>query len=362
MYSVPRMTAIRRIPWNSFKVVSTFSGAGGSCLGYRMAGFHVVWANEFLPAAQETYRANHPGTLLNCDNIRDVTAEDIIKESGIPRGQIDLFDGSPPCSSFSMAGARERHWGEVKKYGETVEQTDDLFFEYIRLLRDLQPKTFVAENVKGLVQGTAKGYFKQFLKGMQDSGYEVQCRLINAKYLGVPQSRERVIFVGVRKDLAEKYDVHPVFPKPDKSIVTLAEAIRGVRNDAQELKALREELQGVAIGRYLRQLPKNPKKNLSYSNFTGQSKCFNLIRCSFSQPVPTLTQRAGYKRAGGPCHPLENRRFTTAEIRRIQSFPDDFILTGNYGQQWERVARSVPPLMMYRISKAIEEGILCRLG
>lgn len=201
------MTEISRIPWNGYKVVSTFSGAGGSCLGYRMAGYHVVWANEFLPAAQETYRANHPDTFLNCNNIREVSADDIIRESGIPKGQIDLFDGSPPCSSFSMAGARERHWGETKKYSDTVERTDDLFFEYIRLLHDLQPKTFVAENVAGLARGTAKGYFKMFLKGMADAGYEVQARLINAKFLGVPQSRERIIFVGVRKDLVTKYKV-----------------------------------------------------------------------------------------------------------------------------------------------------------
>lgn len=356
------MTEISRIPWNGYKVVSTFSGAGGSCLGYRMAGYHVVWANEFLPAAQETYRANHPDTFLNCNNIREVSADDIIRESGIPKGQIDLFDGSPPCSSFSMAGARERHWGETKKYSDTVERTDDLFFEYIRLLHDLQPKTFVAENVAGLARGTAKGYFKMFLKGMADAGYEVQARLINAKYLGVPQSRERIIFVGVRRDLAAKYNVYPMFPVPQNHVVTLAEAIRGVRNDKEELKALREELTpAVAIGRYLRQLPMNPPKNISYSNFTGQSKCFNLIRCSFRQPVPTLTQRAGYKRAGGPCHPLENRRFTTAEIRRIQSFPDDFVLTGNYGQQWERIARSVPPLMMRAVAKRIQEGILCKL-
>lgn len=356
------MTEVSRIPWNGFNVVSTFSGAGGSCLGYRMAGYHVKWASEFLPAAQETYLANHPDTFLNCKNIRDVTAEEIIEESGIPRGHIDLFDGSPPCSSFSMAGARERHWGEAKKYSDTVERTDDLFLEYIRLLRGLQPKTFVAENVSGLVRGKAKGYFKMFLREMANAGYEVQASLVNAKYLGVPQSRERIIFVGVRADLVDRYHVHPVFPKPCSRIVTLAEAIRGVRNDPVELKALREELTPrVAIGRYLRRLPKNPAKNISYSNFTGQAKCFNLIRCSFRQPVPTLTQRAGYKRAGGPCHPLEDRRFTTAEIRRIQSFPDDFILTGDYGQQWERIARSVPPLMMMAVAKRIKEEILCKL-
>lgn len=362
MYKVPSMNEIERIPWNGFKVVSTFSGAGGSCLGYRMAGFKVVWANEFIPAAQDTYRANHPNTFLNCENIRDVTASDIIRESGIPKGEIDLLDGSPPCASFSTAGARERHWGEEKRYSDTKERTDDLFLEFTRLLRDLQPKTFVAENVSGLVKGTAKGLFKKFLGEMKDCGYEVECRLVNAKYLGVPQSRERVIFVGVRNDLVKRYGVKPCYPIPSKRLVTLSEALQGVNNDASEVKALLEELAHVAIGRYLRRIPKNPRKCITYSQFTGQVKCFNLVRCSMNKPAPTLTQRGGYKRACGACHPLFDRRFTTSEIKRIQSFPDDFVLTGDYGQQWERVARSVPPLMMFRIAKAIEKGILCRLG
>ena len=362
MYKIPSMTEISQIPWNGFKVVSTFSGAGGSCLGYRLAGYKVVWANDFVPAAQETYKANHPNTFLNCNNIRDISAEDIIRESGIPKGQIDLFDGSPPCASFSTAGARDKHWGEVKKYSDTQERTDDLFFEYIRLLRDLQPKTFVAENVSGLIKGTAKGYFKKFLAAMTASGYEVDCRLLNAKYLGVPQSRERVIFVGVRNDLVKRYGVHPAHPKVCSRPITLAEALRGVPNDPVEVKALLEELEGKAIGRYLKQIPKNPRKPTSYATLIGKVKCFNLVRCSLLKPSPTLTQKGGYKRGCGPSHPLYDRRFTTAEIKRIQSFPDDFVLTGNYSQQWERVARSVPPLMMYHIAKTIEREILCKLG
>lgn len=361
MYTVPSMKIIEAIPWNGFKVVSTFSGAGGSCLGYRMAGFKVIWANEFIPAAQDTYRANHPDTYLNCSNIRDVTAEDVIHESGIPYGQIDLLDGSPPCASFSTSGARERLWGEEKKYSDSKERTDDLFLEFARLLHDLQPKTFVAENVSGLVKGVAKGMFKMFLQRMKDCGYDVECRLLNAKYLGVPQSRERVIFVGVRKDICQRFDVKPVFPKPSQKAVSLGEALRGVRNSPEELEALREELRHVAIGRYLRQLPKNPRKPLIYSSYTKQRKCFNLIRTSMNTPCNTLTQRGGYRRACGVCHPLEDRRFTTAEIRRIQSFPDDFVLTGDYGQQWERVARSVPPLMMFRIADRIARDILCRI-
>lgn len=210
MYKVPSMKEIWSLPWNGYNVVSTFSGGGGSCLGYEMAGYHVVWANEFIPEAQKTYRLNHPNTFLNTHDIRTVTAEQIIKETNIPKGEIDLFDGSPPCCAFSTSGKREKGWGKVRKYSDSEQRVDDLFFEYIRLIKGLQPKTFVAENVSGLIKGSAKGYFKLILKGLKDCGYEVKVKLLNAKYLGVPQSRERVIFVGVRNDIAKKYNVHPV--------------------------------------------------------------------------------------------------------------------------------------------------------
>lgn len=137
MYKVPSMKEILSLPWNGYNVVSTFSGGGGSCLGYEMAGYHVVWANEFIPEAQKTYRLNHPNTFLNTQDIRTVTAEQIIKETNIPKGEIDLFDGSPPCCAFSTCGSREKGWGKVRKYSDSAQRVDDLFFEYIRLIRDL---------------------------------------------------------------------------------------------------------------------------------------------------------------------------------------------------------------------------------
>lgn len=105
-YKVPSMREIEQTPWNGFTVVSTFSGGGGSCLGYRMAGFKVLWANEFVEEAQRTYRANHPGTILDTRDIRTVTPESILEAIGRKPGEIDLFDGSPPCCAFSTAGRR----------------------------------------------------------------------------------------------------------------------------------------------------------------------------------------------------------------------------------------------------------------
>lgn len=351
-YRVPSMAEIENIEPNGFKVVSTFSGGGGSCLGYRMAGFEVVWANEFVEEAQKTYRANHKDTFLNTQDIRTVSAKQIMSEAKIEKGQIDLFDGSPPCSAFSTAGKREKIWGKEKAYSDTVQRVDDLFFEYTRLLYELQPKTFIAENVSGLVKGKARGYFKEILKRMEESGYVVSARLINAKNLGVPQSRERIIFYGIRKDL----NAIPEFPKPQRQIITLKDALEGVENDEEEVKALLEEIEKHNYGKVLKKLPKNPKKAIKGSKIMNGSY-FNLSRESFYEPCSTICQANGRHSASGNCHPTEDRKFTIAEVKRIMSVPDDFILTGSYTEQWERLGRMVPPVMMKHIAESVAETL-----
>jgi DNA (cytosine-5)-methyltransferase 1 len=221
-YRVPSMEEIRALPWNGFNAVSTFSGCGGSSLGYRMAGFKMLWASEFVPAAQETYRANAaPYTILDTRDIREVTGQDILEATGLGVGEIDLYDGSPPCASFSTAGKREAGWGQVKKYSDTQQRTDDLFYEYARLIEETQPRVFVAENVAGLVKGTAKGYFKLILARLRACGYRVQARVLDASWLGVPQSRNRLIFIGVREDLG----MDPAHPAPLPYQYTVRDAL-----------------------------------------------------------------------------------------------------------------------------------------
>lgn len=211
-YRVPSMAEIVAVPWNGMKVASTFSGCGGSCLGYRMAGFRVVWANEFVPIAQESYKANaDPGCILDGRDIKLVKPEEILEATGLRVGELDIFDGSPPCQAFSTAGKREKGWGKEKSYEHGAKQCNEtLFDEYVRLLRGLKPRAFIAENVSGLVKGTAKGYFLEILAALKASGYRVTCRVLDAQWLGVPQSRSRTIFVGIREDLG----INPVHPLP----------------------------------------------------------------------------------------------------------------------------------------------------
>lgn len=360
-YKIPSMKEIEKTAKNGFKVVSTFSGGGGSCLGYRMAGYDVIWANEFVEEAQKTYKANHKGTYLDTRDIREIQPEEILKQLSLSVGDIDLFDGSPPCCAFSTAGKREKGWNKKRNYSDgKAQRIEDLFEEYIRLVDGLKPKTFVAENVSGMVKGKAIGYFKYYLEKMKSCGYLVEARLLNAKWLGVPQSRERIIFIGVRKDIAKKYNVKPCFPKPLSYYYTLSDAFEKLRNDKAEENRLSEEIKRYKIYGVLKKMPKNPTKSISGQKYMNGSY-FNLRRESMKAPCSTICQMNGQKGTAGNCHPLEDRKFTIAELKRITSLPNDFKLTGNYTQQWERAGRMVPPIMMMHISKTIEEEILCRI-
>ena len=170
-------------------VISTFAGGGGSSLGYSMAGFREVLAVEWDDNAVQTLRLNFPHVPIYHGDIGKLSVDEALRISGLVPGELDVFDGSPPCQGFSTAGKRE--------FGDKRNQ---LFKEYVRLLRGLRPKVFVMENVSGMVKGDMKLMFAEILKELKASGYAVKARLLNAMYFGVPQSRERMIFIGVRND------------------------------------------------------------------------------------------------------------------------------------------------------------------
>jgi DNA (cytosine-5)-methyltransferase 1 len=365
-YRVPSMAEINALPWNGLKVASTFSGAGGSCLGYRMAGFRVVWANEFVPAAQDSYRANAaPDCVLDCRDIRTVRPEEILAATGLAVGELDLFDGSPPCQAFSTAGKREKGWGKAKVYEHGASQCNEtLFDEYVRLLRGLKPKVFVAENVSGLVKGTAKGYFLEILAALKASGYRVTCRVLDAQWLGVPQQRQRTIFVGVREDLG----LDPVHPKPLPYRYSVRDALPWIVSvegangfNGHAYQASTVQASTVQAGRPLnveaetRMAPCYQKEWDRMKVGEQSKKFFSLIKVNPEAPSPTVDTSA---MRASVCHPTEKRKFTIAELRRICAFPDDFVLTGSYAQQWERLGNSVPPVMMAAIAREIRERVL----
>ena len=351
-YSVPSMAEIAKVKGsNGFTMVSTFSGCGGSCLGFEMAGFNLLWANEFIAEARNTYRANHPGVILTEEDIRQITAEEILKTLGLEKGELDLFEGSPPCSSFSTAGVREKAWGKVKKNSDSEQQADDLFFEYSRLVEGLQPKVFIAENVTGLVKGKAIGYFKLILKELKAAGYTVEAKILDASYLGVPQARQRLILIGVRNDLVEKFGVKPEFPKPFTYRYSYNDAVATL-DKPKDPFIDPETGYSIALGNAVGKEWENLKEG-------GQSeKYFQLVKPYAYKPIGTITASGGNVGLASITHPYEKRKFNLKELRRVSSFPDDFELTGTFAQRWERIGRSVPPLMAKAIAETIRDSLL----
>ena len=461
-YRVPAMAEIREIPWCGYRVVSSFSGAGGSCLGFRMAGFKTVWASEFVPAAAEVYRLNHPGVPLNTRDIRKVTPAQVLEEAGLLVGEADVMEGSPPCASFSTAGKREAHWGEVRKYSDTKQRTDDLFFEFVRILEGVRPRVFVAENVSGLVKGKAKGYFKEILARMKGCGYVVRAKLLDAQWLGVPQTRQRIIFVGVREDLgaapahpsplAFRYSVRDAIPwivrygtapchddwvrskrdvdefMVDSGAGSCPTIVQSGVNKGTGLDEARpvqveggdwatKELSGrpaptvrqSKVNLFMEReshgwfpggtvdMEKTPAPTVptgpGMAGYAGHAlvmvdpdtgekisiegtvigrewdnleigessdRYYNLRRVAVDGPSSTVTQMGGHLGAAAVTHPVEKRKFTIAELKRICAFSDDFVLTGTYAQRWERLGRAVPPIMMWHVAREVR-GILERL-
>ena len=201
------------------------------------------------------------------------------------------------------------------------------------------PKVFVAENVTGLVKGVSKGYFKKIFIEMQESGYIVKSKILDASWLGVPQSRQRIIFIGVRKDLNKK----PIFPLPFKYRYSIKEVMPEESGDKQVA-----DMSKYATGKEWKKLRLGEQSK----------KYFQLVRSDPFKPAQTITATSGNVGAASITHPYENRKFTVNEIKRLCSFPDDFILCGNYQQQVERMGRSVPPLMMKAIAETIKRKIL----
>lgn len=330
---------------NLFNVISLFAGCGGSSTGYKLAGGNVLAINEFINNACEIYKLNYPNVKIFNEDIRNLTGDTLIKSVNLSIGELDILDGSPPCSSFSPAGSVDKLWGKIKKYSETKQRTDDLFFEFIRILNHIMPRVFITENTSGLYIGKSKKLFlEQILPRMESAGYKVYYKVINSATFGVPQSRRRLICVGVRLDLNKKFD----FPVDGVNQVSVKEALLDVVNDEDEVSWLKEKASYYANSRKYLDLKKPGDKHPIR---------FTLKRNWLDRPSYTLLAEDSKLNTAGIMHPTECRRHTIKEVKRLMSFPDDFTLVGTFQQQYERLARSVPPLMYHKLIKSIYSQI-----
>jgi len=304
-------------------VISIFAGCGGSSLGYKQAGFKELLAIDFDRNAVEIFRLNFKDTPIWQRDIKEITVKEIVDFCNIKKGSLDVLDGSPPCQGFSTAGKRK-----------VMDERNDLFKEYIRLIEGLQPKVFVMENVSGMVKGKMKGKFIEIMKLLKAIGYNVKCKLMNTMYYQVPQSRQRLIWIGTRNDLGRL----PEFPKPQTSRpITVSQAFKDIDGTKNHN-------------------PKPLNKNIkSYRNWfkargtripvLGQS----IYRLELHRPSFTI------KSSSEMFHPTEPRRLTTREYLRLFSFPDDYQIKLN---SHVKIGNSVPPKFMEAIAKNIKENIL----
>jgi len=318
-------------------VISTFAGGGGSSIGYKIAGYNELLAIEWDNNACETLEDNFNFPVWNRD-ITTVSAEEMMKELNITQGELDVLDGSPPCQGFSVCG--ERDVGDSR---------NELFKAYAVLIKGIQPKAFVMENVSGMTQGKMKGMWKIIMSTLQECGYRVKCKLMNAKYYGVAQSRERLIFVGVRDDIQYEFE----YPKPSDKIVTVREAFEKVENKTfPPFDYTKGKRKGMSVIELFKQI----KNWRTAEDILGEGKGFGIVRIGYNKPSKTVLKLI--TNSAGLIHPVENRHLTIEELKRLQSFPDDYKLHGTFANQWARIGNSVPPLMMRAIATSLKETVL----
>lgn len=321
----PTMDEINATPWNGLRVASLFAGCGGSSLGYRMAGFRVVYANELNEHAVDAYELNmapDASTVIDQRSVEEVRGDDIVATVRADGGhELDVLDGSPPCQSWSTAGSRKL----------MDDERGELFSEYVGLVEESRPRAFVAENVEGLMMGLARIPLYRVMRQLGDAGYSVHARLIKGQWLGVPQTRHRIFILGFREDLG--LDARDWFPRPLDRKTSVADVLPGV---ARVIGAGRPD----AVQAQWREEESWPA----------------------DRPAPTL---AASGLANSPWYRIriettdgEFREPTCTDLLALSTFPRDFVVPGPLPDQWARLGNSVPPIMM----RAVAERVAAALG
>jgi DNA (cytosine-5)-methyltransferase 1 len=321
-------------------VISTFAGCGGSSLGYSMAGYRELLAVEWDDNAVETFRLNFPDVPVYHGDIAKLSVDRCLELAGLSgAGELDVLDGSPPCQGFSTAGRRIME-----------DSRNQLFQEFVRLLRGLRPKAFVMENVAGMVKGKMRLVFVEILKELKASGYAVRAKRLNAMWFNVPQSRERLIFIGVREDLG----IDPGHPRPERRRpITAGKALAGLEIDEGERGIL------LAAGR------KHPtykywdhiQPGKGNDSIPGVKTGFGAKKLDPARPSRTVLKTDGNIGMHGLMHWAERRRFTRREYTRLFSIPDQFEFAGGWSDAVSRMGNSVPPFMMEAIAKYVCESV-----
>lgn len=315
------------------RVASLFCGCGGTDVGllgdfdflgkhYNSNGMQIVYANDIDDNACNIFKKNF-GIIPDNRDIREVKSDDI--------PEFDILTGGFPCQSFSIVAQNPKRLGMKDERGK-------LFFEMCRILKEKQPKCFIAENVKGILTANKKSAFPLILKEFEDSGYDVQYRILNSANYGVPQKRERVIIVGFRSDLNIKFD----FPENIINDESKFEPLEKVVEKSVDEKYFFSQRAVEGMLRRRESMNKGRAQDLSKPcNTVGA----HLAKVSLNSTDPVLKEGEKY------------RRFTPREVARIQSFPENFELVGSEAAQYRALGNAIPPVLFWYVANAVKENL-----
>lgn len=324
---------------NDVTAIELFAGAGGLALGLEQAGIKTLEYVEFDKACCDTLKHNRPDWNIICDDIHNV-------DFSAYNGKVDIVTGGFPCQAFSYAG---------KKLGFD-DTRGTLFHEFARCVKEVCPKMFLAENVRGLVSHDKGRTFKTILGVLESLGYKIQYQVLNAAYYGVGQKRERVVIIGTRNDL----DISFSYPAPEAEMTTLRQALKNcpisIGEEYSDKK--RAVLALVPPGGCWVDLPDDvAKAYMGKSYYSGGGRRGMARRISWDEPCLTLTCSPSQKQTER-CHPDETRPFTVREYARIQSFPDTWTFCGGITDQYKQIGNAVPVELARRVGVQLRNAVL----
>lgn len=317
---------------STYKVLELFAGCGGLALGMANAGLNCEMLVEIDPKAAETLKTNRPDWKVVKDDISNVDFRDL---------KVDVVAGGFPCQAFSYAGKRMGF--------EDTRGT--LFFEFARAIKETKPKVILGENVKGLVKHDNGRTLETMLGVLDELGYNVQYKVLRAQYLDVAQKRERLVIIGIRKDLKGTI----TFPEEKNYTIGIREALRDVpKSEGQKYTPTKEKVMRlIPEGGYWRDLPDSIQRSyMGASYFLGGGKTGMARRLAWDEPSLTLTCNPAQKQTER-CHPSETRPLQVREYARIQSFPDDWSFAGSIASQYKQIGNAVPVNLAYHIGTSI---------
>lgn len=357
-----------------YNCIELFAGAGGLGTGFINQGFNIVTANDVWASAGRTYKENHPKVKFIVEDIAKINGEELLKNTKYKKEDIDVIIGGPPCQGFSTLGKRF-----------IDDPRNKLFKEYVRIVNEIRPKFFVMENVSGILSMEGGKVLENIIKSFNEIGYKLKYKLLNAALYGVPQQRERVIFIGTRLDIEIKYPnrTHSLSnEKGYEKVLTLWDAISDLpQDDAMEISNYINE----PINEYQKLMRVNSKSITHHKPSIHNEKAKKMMeyiptgksvwdvkdipielrptsgygntyaRLNPNEPGMTITRNFACISSSRCIHPFLNRGLTAREAARIQSYPDNYIFLGSKTDIHMQIGNSVPPILAEKIAGTIKE-------